>query len=270
MKLRMLAVLGLVIGLTSAGLIPLAAKAAGPATAPQPAISAEARAVLQRMGASLRSKEFSFQAKTIRVYAGPRGEPLHIFHTLDVTVDRPNRLLVVRNGDDGPSKLVYDGKTLFIYIGDGNRYAALPVAGTIQDMMKEAMGKLGIDFPLADLLTDTPEKSILSGVTAGEVVNRVSLDGAPTLHMYFVQSPGIDLEIWAEDNAVALPLRLIVTYRSLPGEPIFIATFSNWNFAIHPPDSDFAFQPPPGAVKVTLGPVRQAPLAGEKPAGAAR
>jgi hypothetical protein len=269
-KLGMLAVLAVSVGLTSASLVPPASMAAEPPASLHPGISAEARAALQRMGATLRAKEFSFQAETIRVYAGPRGEPLHIFHALDVTVDRPNRLLVVRNGDDGPSKLVYDGKTLFIYSSDGNKYAALPVPGTIQDMMKEAMGKLGIDFPLADLLTDTPEKSILSGVTEGEVVNRVTIDGVPTLHMYFVQPPGIDLEIWAEDNARALPLRLILTYRSLPGEPIFVATFSNWNFSIHPLDSDFAFQPPLGAVKVTLGPVRQPPLAGAKPAGAAK
>jgi len=47
----------------------------------------------------------AFPAQTIRLYAGPEGE-LHIFHTLDVTVRRPNRLLVIRNGDDGPGKLV--------------------------------------------------------------------------------------------------------------------------------------------------------------------
>jgi hypothetical protein len=47
---------------------------------------------------------FAFQAQTIRLYAGPEGEPLHIFHTLDVTVRRPNRLLVIRNGDDRPGK----------------------------------------------------------------------------------------------------------------------------------------------------------------------
>jgi hypothetical protein len=44
-----------------------------------------------------------------------------------------------------------------------------------------------------------------------------------------------------------VPRRLIVTYRSLPGEPRFIAVMSDWKLGINPTDSEFAFQPPPGA-----------------------
>jgi hypothetical protein len=45
-----------------------------------------------------------------------------------------------------------------------------------------------------------------------------------------------------------------VTYRSLPGRPIFIAELSDWDFSIRPPDSDFVFQPPPGVSQVELKP----------------
>jgi hypothetical protein len=254
-RVGILALLGILLCGGTAGLMPVALEAAEPAAAQQkPQIGAEAMTALQRMGETLRQPQFSFQAQTIRVYAGPKGEPLHIFHTLDVTVKRPNRLLVVRNGDDGQSKLVYDGKTLVIYMQDGNRYASIPVPGTIYGMMKDAMGRLGVDFPLADFLTNDPEKSFLSGVTEGEVVNTVTIDGVPCLHMFFVQPPGMELELWLEKNAQSLPRRLIVTYRSLPGEPNFTATFSNWNFSIHPSDAEFVFEPPPGAVKVALRP----------------
>ena len=55
-----------------------------------------------RMGQTLRGAEqFSFQARTIRVYADANGQPLHIFHALKVVVHRPNRLLVEVSGDDG-------------------------------------------------------------------------------------------------------------------------------------------------------------------------
>ena len=254
MKLRILAFLGILIGGGFAGLAPIAIPAAEPAGKVKPEISEEARAALQRMGDSLRAQQFAFQAQTIRVYAGPKGEPLHIFHTLDVTVRRPNRLLVLRNGDDGPGKLAYDGKTLVIYIADGNKFATIPVPDTIEGMMKEAMGRLGVDFPLADFLTDAPSRSFLSGVTAGVVVNTMAIDGIPCLHMFFSQPPGIELELWVEKNDKSLPRRLIVTYRSLPGEPNFVATMSKWDFSVHPSDADFAFQPPPGAVQVALKP----------------
>ena len=254
MKLRIVAFLGMLIGGGVAGLVPVTLRAAERAGQPKPEISEEARAVLQRMGDSLRMQQFAFQAQTIRLYAGPKGEPLHIFHTLDVTVHRPNRLLVIRNGDDGPGKLVYDGKTLVIYMTDGNKFASIPVPDNIEGMMKEAMGRLGVDFPLADFLTDAPSKSFLSGVTAGEVVNIVTIDGIACLHMFFSQPPGIELELWVEKNDKSLPRRLIVTYRSLPGEPNFVATMAKWDFSIHPSDADFAFQPPPGAVQVALKP----------------
>jgi hypothetical protein len=253
-KLRTLAFLGILIGGGFAGLAPVSPLAAEPGGKAKPEISEEARAVLQRMGDSLRAPQFAFQAQTIRVYAGPRGEPLHIFHTLNVTVRRPNRLLVLRNGDDGAGKLVYDGKTLVIYIADGNKFATIPVPDTIEGMMKEAMGRLGVDFPLADFLTDAPNKSFLSGVTAGAIVNTMTIDGVPCLHMFFSQPPGIELELWVEKNDQSLPRRLIVTYRSLPGEPTFLATMSKWDFSVRPSDADFAFQPPPGAVQVALKP----------------
>ena len=276
MKLRILALIGMLVSGGIAGLAPTALRAAEP-SGQQPAsqqkaqISAEARAAVERMGQTLSAREFSFQAQTIRVFAGPKGEPLHIFHTIDVTVSRPNRMLVVRNGDDGPGKLVYNGKTLFVYVENGNKYAEIPVPGTIEEMMKEAMGRLGVDFPLADFLTDTPGKSFLSGVTEGQVVGTTTIDGAPYLHMFFVQPPGIELELWLEKNERSLPRRLIVTYRSLPGEPNFVATFSNWNFSAHPADSAFVFTPPPGAVQVALKPPAAAKPGGKaKPAGTAK
>jgi hypothetical protein len=261
-KLRILALLGSFIAAGLAGRMATAAPAES--SAAPPAISAPASDALAHMGETLRAQQFSFHAQTIRVYAGAAGEQLHIFHMLDVTVRRPNRLLVVRNGDDGPSKLVYDGKTLLVYVADGNKYASIPVPDTIGGMMREAIGRLGIDFPLADFLTDTPNKAFLSGVTSGRVVNTVTIDGVPCLHMFFSQPPGIDLELWLENNAQALPRRLVATYRSLPGQPNFIATFSDWNFSIHPTDADFAFQPPPGAVKIALKPPEAAKRSGGK------
>jgi hypothetical protein len=252
-KLRHLAVLaGLAAGVLGMGRGP--AYAAEPAAA-KPAISAEAAAAVLRMGHSLQAPQFSFTAETIRVYSANNGEFLHIFHTLKIVVRRPNRLAAEVTGDDGSSKVVFDGKTAWIYSAEQNKYAKIPVpGGTIEAMLKEAVGRLGVDFPLADFLTSAPNKAFLSGVTSGRVVNTVAIDGAPYLHLYFEQPPGIDLELWLSKNEAALPQRLIVTYTMLPGQPNFIARFSDWNFAIHPTAADFSFTPPPGAVQVALKP----------------
>jgi hypothetical protein len=154
---------------------------------------------------------------------------------------------------DGSSKFAFDGKTAIVYSATANKYASIPVPeGTVEAMMKEAVGRLGVDFPLADFLSEAPNKAFLTGVTSGRVVNTVTIDGAPYLHLFFSQPPGIELELWVEKSDQSLPRRLIVTYRSLPGEPNFIAEFSDWDFNIHPSDADFTFQPPTDAVQVAL------------------
>ena len=265
MRFRHIAILGGLLAGGVTGFLPVNVPAAEPAKQVKPAISEEANAALLRMGRTLRAEQFSFQAQTIRVYATPDGEPLHIFHTLKVTVHRPNRVFAEVTGDDGSSKLFFDGKTATIYSAAQNKYASIAVPdGTIEGMLKEAVGRLGVDFPLADFLSEAADKAFLTGVTAGRVVNTVTIDSAPYDHLFFFQPPGIELELWLSKNDQSLSRRLIVTYRSLPGEPNFIAQFSDWNFNIHPADADFAFQPPAGATQVELKPVAVASPAGKK------
>ena len=229
------------------------------ATMPKPAISEDANSAIARMGATLRSKEFSFQVRTIRVYADNNGELLHIGHSFKVTVRRPDRLLVDGTGDDGPRKLIYDGKAAVVVLEDGKKYVSLPVPDTIDGMMQVVIGHFGVDFPLADFLTEAPDKAFLTGVTAGREVGSATIDGVPCRHLVFSQPPGIELELWLEANDQSLPRRLIVTYRSLPGEPNFVAEFSDWNFTAHPPDAEFRFEPPEGAEELQLGAVLKQP-----------
>jgi hypothetical protein len=59
--------------------------------------------------------------------------------------------------------------------------------------------------------------------------------------------------LWVEKNDAAVPHRLIVTYRMVPGQPNFIAEFGNWNATVHPSEAEFTFQPPADAKKIELG-----------------
>jgi hypothetical protein len=132
---------------------------------------------------------------------------------------------------------------------DGKEYATLPVPNTIEHMMQVVMGRFSVDFPLADFLTDDPDKAFLSGVTSGREVNTVKIDGVPCRHLVFAQPPGIELELWLEKDR-AVPRRLIVIDNSLRDSPNFVAEMSDWNFGAHPVDADFAFTPPKDAKQV--------------------
>src|SRR5437660_5082799 len=95
-KLRYVVVLEALLTSMAVGVLPQMAPALYAATPKKgPVISEEASAALTRMGETLRGAEqFSFQARTIRVYSDANGQPLHISHTLKVVVHKPNRMLV--------------------------------------------------------------------------------------------------------------------------------------------------------------------------------
>ena len=253
-----------VCGALIAAGVPPRASIAIAATAPKPMISEDARAAVAQMGKALLAKEFSFHAHTIRVSATEGAEQLHIVHDFAVTVRRPDRLLIVGTGDDGSRKLFYDGNTVVLAIDDGKEYASLPVPNTIQQMMYVVMGRFGVDFPLADFLTDSPDKAFLTGVTAGRELNAVTIDGVPCRHFVFSQPPGLQLELWLETER-ALPRRLIVIDNSLPNRPNFVAELSDWNLNVHTADSEFAFAPPAGAKQIEFGASTGGPRPGVSP-----
>jgi hypothetical protein len=230
------------------GLMP----AARAAEAPQPGISSEASAAIRQMSKTLSANEFSFQARTIRVYQDDDGQPLHVFHTVKVVAHRPDQLAVHRTGDDGATDLVYDGKTVTIFGVNENKYARVDAPNNIEAMLDDVSERLNVDFPLADFLNVDPGKMFLSGVTSGRELDPVTIDGKAAQHLFFSQAGGIDLEVWLDKTEQATPQRLIVTYRLLPGQPSFIAVFSDWNFSAHPSDAEFVFQPPAGAKQVEL------------------
>lgn len=255
MKSRIAALLaGLCAGIV-VGLAPPDGSPAIAAAPPKPAITQDARSALAQMATALLAKDFSFRARTIRVYSNQDGVLLHIEHEFTVTVRRPDRLLVDGTGDDGPRKLIYDGKTVVLSLDNGKMYASLPVPDTIQQMMYVVMGRFGLDFPLADFLTNAPDKAFLTGVTSGRVVDTVMIDGVPCLHLVFSQPPGLELELWLQKNNLVVPRRLIVVDHALPGSPNFVADMSDWNFSVHPADADFAFTPSDGARQVEFGAV---------------
>ena len=237
---------GVLASLTAAAIVP----AARAQNAPQVALTEDVTAAFARMGKTLATAQFSFRTHQIRAYAGPNGELLHIVTDTKTVVSRPDRIAVEITGDNGSSKLLYDGKTLVVYAVDQKHYISVPLTGTIPQMVDVAEKRMGADMPLSDLLSADPEHSVLSDVTSGGQVGTAIISGVPCRHFFFNQSDDLELEIWLEDNDRSLPRRFYVTYRNLAGRPSFIAELSDWDFPTQIPDSTFVFQPPAGVMKV--------------------
>ena len=244
-----------VVGLVAYGVMSMAPAAY--AAEPTSAISSEANAAVQQMGKTLAQEDVSFKAKTMRVYQDSDGDYLHIVHNMNVVAVRPDKLAVTVTGDDGTTKLVYDGKQVSVFDAVENKYAQVPMTGNLQHMLDQVSERLGVEFPLADLFSDDPAQSFLTGVNSGKEVDTDRIDGAPCRHLFFTQSGATELELWVEDNDRAVPRRLVITYRALPGTPNFVAEFSDWNFQNRPSDAEFVFQPPAGATKVDVANIKK-------------
>jgi hypothetical protein len=218
-----------------------------------PGVGNDAIVALGQMSKTLQAKQFSFVARTLRAYAGPNGQLLHIAHTIKTVASRPDRVAIDVSGDDGASKLIYDGKTLVIYVAAQKKYASTPISGGIDKALGFAEERAGHDFPLADLLANDPGESLLAGVTSGGQVGTATIDGVTCRHFFFVQAfEDLEWEIWLEDSDRALPRRVVVTYRSVPGRPSFVAELSNWDLSPHLSDSDFEFKPAADVTRVDL------------------
>jgi hypothetical protein len=218
-------------------------------------IGAEAQDALARMGKTLSAKQFSYQARTLRSYVGPNGELLHIEHTAKTIYRRPDHLMLNISGDDGSIQVLYDGKNLVLYAVEAKQYVSLPIKGDIENALNTLEQRTGTDYPLADLLDDNPEEAVTSGFTSGGQVGTALIDGVRCRHFYFEQAADdLEVELWLEDNERAVPRRFVVTYRSLPDRPIFVADLFDWNFSIDTPDTSFVFQPPAGVTEVALKP----------------
>jgi len=237
-----------ITGMIAYGMVSLA-YAAEPLPPGALAISKEANTAIQQMGKTL-ANDVSFKARTIRVYQDSSGDFLHIGHTINVIARRPDRLAINVTGDDGASKLLYDGKEVSAIDETDKKYIQVAMSGDLDKVMDEVSERLHTDFPLADFLTSDPAKSFLTGVISGKEVGTVTIDDTPCRHLFFTQSGGTELELWVENNDRALPRRLVVTYRALPGQPNFIAELSDWNIGVKAADATFQFQPPPGATRV--------------------
>lgn len=216
--------------------------------------SQEADAAIAQLEDTLAAPELSFTARTIRVYLDEFGQPLHIFHTMKVTMRRPDRIKIQVSGDDGAQDLSYDGKSVAISTPEANTYALLPAPGGIAVAANEVLDKLKVDFPLVNFFAAGTEQSLLNGIVGGWQVGMDRVDGVECRHLFFNKRGGTDLELWIENNAAAVPHRLIVTYRLLPGQPSFTAEFTNWDSRVRAADSIFAFQAPAGAKQVELTP----------------
>ncbi len=215
-----------------------------------PIIDPKADQLLREMGSLLKTaKHFNYQAEIMFDDLLPSDQKLMFAAYEDISVQRPNRIFTEYLSDLGVKRFWYDGKTVTLLEGGTNYYTSVKAAPTIDKTLDELMKEYGFSPPLSDFLYSDPYAVLTENVEAGIYVGLGDVNGVRCHHLAFVEKY-IDWQIWIEDGKQKLPRKLVITYKTMPRSPQYIAVLSDWNFTKSLPDSLFFFFFPAKAVRV--------------------
>jgi len=215
-----------------------------------PVVDPVADKLLKSMSDTLSSaKTLSFNADINFDQLIVSGEQIQYGGAAKVMLMRPDKVYAEFAGDLNAKKVWYSGKELTVLDLNTNFYGKLPVPSTLDDAMDNLMEQYGFTLPLSDVLVSDPYKAFISHVWAGVVIGDSKINGQACKHLAFVEKY-IDWQIWISEGAQALPCKLVITYKTLPGGPQYEAEFHDW--AINPTFDASAFTPvlPKGAEQI--------------------
>jgi len=199
--------------------------------------------LLQAMGDLIgSSKQFSFDALTLKEQVLPTGQKLQYDSKIHVDVKRPNAFFGRISSGAKNKILFYDGKTLTLLDLNNNFYATVEVPKNIEDTLDFVMDKYGVSIPLADFLFADINAILTENIQTGFYVALTEVNGTKAHHLAFTQE-NVDWQIWIKAEGKPNPVKFIINYKNKMSEPQFIAFFKNWNLVPNLKAADFDFKP---------------------------
>ncbi|WP_234484292.1 DUF2092 domain-containing protein [Noviherbaspirillum pedocola] len=233
-------------------------------TSPPPAAETESSAaqepsqktaheLLMRMARFLAgAKQFSVTVLDGYDAVQESGEKIEFGARRKLLLARPDHLLVETERSDGfRSAAVFTGKEIVLTDFVSNVYASTPQDGNLDEGIVRLVRDLGIHLPLALLLTTRAPQEFEARVRSIEYVEKTNLLGTPAHHLA-ARGDSVDFQVWVADGDKPVPLRIVITYKTEPGQPQFRAQLSDWNLDPKAGDAAFAPRVPPGAQKIAF------------------
>jgi len=255
-------------GVHPAPLAQAAEDAAATAQGGMPAVQPEAGELYRAMCSNLESaKAFTVHADVAYDQVLDSGAKLQFAAAADLSVRRPDHVMVDYRGDLDSKKLWYDGKTLTLLNVPERLYSQTTAPASIDAMVAAVSREYGLTFPMGELLLDDLYEKTMAHVRGGIVVGAASVDGVDCTHLAFAEDAA-DWQVWIDKSDHPLPRKLLVTYKHMRGQPQYEARLSRWDMA--PKLSDARFEAETGAAKQISFLPLQAPAPAEQGNGASQ
>ena len=208
-------------------------------------VSAEAKAVLERMTTYMKGLQaYTIQAHGTRDEVIDHGYKLQHNETASLQVQRPNKMRAEVSGDLRNREFVYDGATITIDSPDDNVYATTPATDNLGTLIGDLLDR-GVELPLIDVLYQATAGTLLENVRTGQLVGDSEVEGVACDHLAFRQTD-TDWQLWVEKGARPLPRKIVITTRDEVGDPQFQAVMT-WNVQPKFDKDSFTFEPPKDA-----------------------
>ncbi len=215
-------------------------------------VDPKADEIFRRMSTFLaRADQFSFEAHDMVDELLDNGQKIQFSSSRRITVRRPNRVAAEITGDLVNERVRYDGHTLTILDNLANVYGSMDVPDNIDDMLDYVAEHFAVTMPLADLIFSDTYRAVIGQVRVGQYVGLHSVQDVKCHHLAFRQD-GLDWQIWIEESDTPWPRKLVITYKSSPGQPQYIAFLSAWNLTPKLEESAFVLAVPETASRIDL------------------
>jgi hypothetical protein len=244
------------LALAAAPVIVRAVQQAPDAAAPPAAkgIDPNADRMLRQMTDYLAGlKNFRFQSSSVDEVVTTTGRKIQVSADSIVSVSRPNRAQSDRIGAENGLEFWYDGKSMSLYCKANNTYSTATAPATLDEAIDAARKQYKIEAPGADLLFSHPYDILTEQVKSGLFVGRESVGGLPANHLAF-EGDEVDWQIWIQDGPEPLPLRFVITTKTMKEQPQFQVELSHWEPRAKLDDATFQFKPPAGSKAVETFP----------------
>jgi hypothetical protein len=230
--------------------VPTSAAAPAPQAAPIPKIDPLADQLLTRTCATMGTyRAFSFHAEVMFDQVLPSAVKIQFAGAIDLALQRPDELAIDYHSDLGNKELWYQKDTLTLFDPQHLMYGTLTVPDTIDAMLDEVAKMHHLWFPLSNFAYGDPCARIQKQIIFGSYIGVNDVNGVATDHIAF-SSHTIDLQLWLERTPKPVPLKIVISYRSQPGSPEYIAFISQWKFPKHIANSRFQPQIPKDAKQI--------------------
>jgi hypothetical protein len=117
-----------------------------------------------------------------------------------LTLDRPDKLHLTRNGGFANLEMVFDGKTLTLLGKNTNLYTKVEAPGTIDQLVDVLRDKYHRPIPAADLLMSNPYKELMPEVNDVKDLGSGVIHGIECDHLAF-RTKDVDWQIWIAQGA---------------------------------------------------------------------